>query len=193
MQFARLTQVFRTKRIWASAAMLGSALLLTGCESTSMSRTDKGVVGGGLAGAGVGALVGKATGNTAAGAAIGGVLGAVGGGLTGNAMDNAERRGEQRGIAAANAANAAAQPTNPLSVEDVGALAKRGLTDSLIVTQIRTTNSTYNLSSNQIVYLKDCGVSDQVINEMQLTQQRNGSMGYRSHAPGGTQVGYHPR
>jgi outer membrane protein OmpA-like peptidoglycan-associated protein len=58
---------------------------LTGCAS--MSRTDKGAILGGTAGAVVGGIIGKQSDNTAAGAIIGAAVGGAAGAVIGNYMD----------------------------------------------------------------------------------------------------------
>lgn len=70
-------------------ALMGIALLLAGVTQSgcsSMSRTQQGIVIGGLGGAAAGAVIGgkKSAGK---GALIGGILGAASGGLIGNYMD----------------------------------------------------------------------------------------------------------
>ncbi|MBI5406681.1 MAG: glycine zipper 2TM domain-containing protein, partial [Nitrospirae bacterium] len=70
-------------------ALMGIGLLLAGVMQSgcsSMSRTQQGVVIGGLGGAAAGAMIGgkKSAGK---GALIGGILGAASGGLIGNYMD----------------------------------------------------------------------------------------------------------
>jgi hypothetical protein len=129
-----------------------------------MSNTDRGVLGGGAIGTGVGAAIGSLTGHTGAGAAIGAITGAVGGGLIGNAADERERKEQAARIAAANA-----HP--PLSLEEIANLTQQHVSDEIIITQIRTTGSVYNLTAEQIVWLRQVGVSERVIQEMQLTAQ----------------------
>lgn len=132
-----------------------------------MSNTDKGAIGGGLIGAGTGAAVGHALGNTGAGAVIGTGVGMVAGGLTGNAVDRAEHKAE---VAQAKAEAIAAQ--RQLGITDVVAMAQQHTSDAIIIQQIRTTGSVYNLSPNDIGYLKANGVSDPVVMEMQATATR---------------------
>ena len=145
--------------------LLPGVLLSTGCSS--MSQTEAGAVGGGLLGAGAGALVGSATGHTGAGAAIGAGLGALAGGVTGNAVEESEKR-TQAQIQAATAAQARAQ----LGLVDVATMSQQHISDSVIISQIRTTGSVYRLSPTDINWLKENGVSDPVIMEMQATAAR---------------------
>ncbi|HEV8059850.1 MAG TPA: glycine zipper domain-containing protein [Gemmataceae bacterium] len=134
--------------------------MLTGCSS--MSNTDAGILGGGAIGAATGAIVGKALGNTGAGALIGAGAGAVTGGLIGNAEDKKEVRDAR--IAAVNARN--------MGMTDVAQMTRNGISDGVIIEQIRTSGVVYNLSSADVIWLKEQHVSDQVVFEMQQTALR---------------------
>jgi Glycine zipper len=144
-------------------------LMLTGCSS--MSNTDAGVLGGGAIGAATGAIVGKALGNTGAGALIGAGAGAVTGGLIGHAEDKKEEKAEARAIAAANA--------KALGITDVAQMTQAGVSEGVIISQIRTSPTIFNLSATDIVWLKQQGVSDHVITEMQITASRYPQRIYR--------------
>jgi hypothetical protein len=144
--------------------LLGGLLLagLTGCSS--MNNTTAGAVGGGAVGAGVGALAGAATGHAGAGAAIGAGVGAITGGLLGNAEDRAEDRQKQ-----AAAAYAASLPKPP-TLQDIIALTQSHTSDEIIINQIRQSRAAYSLSAPDIAFLKQNGVSDRVVIEMQSRQ-----------------------
>ena len=58
------------------------------------------------------------------------------------------------------------QPGPPLGIEDVKALAKAGLSDDLIISQIRSSGTIYHLGTADIILLKNAGVSEKVINYM---------------------------
>jgi len=58
------------------------------------------------------------------------------------------------------------QPGPPLGIEDVKALAKAGLSDDLIVSQIRSSATVYHLGTADIIALKSAGVSEKVIDYM---------------------------
>lgn len=136
--------------------------VLTGCAS--MTPTEQGVLGGGALGGVTGAIVGNAVGNTGAGAAIGAGVGALAGGLTGNSVEQAEHRA----VAQANAA----QQQRQLALTDIAQMTAGGLSDAVIIGQIRTTGSVYNLSPAELQWLKDAGVHDAVVLEMQQTAAR---------------------
>jgi hypothetical protein len=134
---------------------LAPVLVLAGCSN--MNHTEQGALVGGGLGAGIGALAGRATGHTAAGAAIGGATGALIGAAAGNSEDRHERE--------------MAKPARgPLSLQDVATLSQQGVTDDIIVNQIYTTGSSYNLSASDIGYLKQYNVSDRVLKAMQDTR-----------------------
>lgn len=159
MQTAHVPQlVGRWATRLLAAAVLASAALSNGCAG--MSNTDRGVLGGGAAGAGIGAAVGSLTHHTGAGAVIGGLTGAVAGGLIGNAVDEKQHREEA-------ARYAATHP--PLSLQDVVNLTHQGVSDDVIIAQIQNTGSVFALTADQIVWLNNSGVHDCVIRAMQLT------------------------
>ena len=56
-----------------------------------------------------------------------------------------------------------AQTSLPPGVQDVVKLSRAGMSDDVILTQIRNQGAFYNLNADQIVYLKDQGVSQAVI------------------------------
>jgi Zn-dependent alcohol dehydrogenase len=159
----------RKRAIWLCLFILGTSSL-TGCES--MSNTAKGgLVGGGI-GSGIGAIAGSATGKTGTGAAVGGLLGAAVGGLVGNDVDQEEKRNKDIQLAEANerAKEASAQPQ--LGLTDVQRMAAQQIDDEIIIKQISSTNSVYNLSAADIEWLKQNGVSNRVIMAMQDSRKR---------------------
>ena len=78
----------------ATALVVVLTIGLAGCEGQPLSPREKGVLAGGVLGAGTGAIIGSAVGNPAAGAAIGGGLGLVAGGLIGNEIQNQQARND---------------------------------------------------------------------------------------------------
>lgn len=58
------------------------------------------------------------------------------------------------------------QPGPPLGMEDIKALAKAGVNDDLIVSQIRNSGTVYQLHAVDIIALKSAGVSERVIDCM---------------------------
>ncbi|MBO0700854.1 MAG: hypothetical protein J2P46_20835 [Zavarzinella sp.] len=151
-------------RFLSVAAIL--AVLPFGAGCSTMSHTAEGAGIGGAIGAGTGAIIGKASnGKAGQGALVGGLIGAGVGGLIGNEKDQQEKREMQAKAEQAQAqAHAAA---TQMGIADVIQWTKDGRSDNVIINQIRTTGSTYQLSSEDVRLLSANGVSDQVIMEMQ--------------------------
>lgn len=129
-------------------------LFLSGCAT----NTGTGAVVGGATGAGVGALVGSATGHAGAGAAIGAGVGAVTGAVVGNSIDQQQNR--DRAIAAASVAGR-------VTKEEVVSMTQNRVDETLIVNQIRGRGMLMPLTSSDIIWLQQCGVSPRVIATMQ--------------------------
>lgn len=140
-------------------------LVLNGCAS--MSNTDKGVLGGAGIGAVTGGIVGRALGNTAAGAAIGAGVGGLAGGLTGSAVDKAEHKAQVQAVAAQ-------QQRAAVGLTDVVKMAQQGVSDAIIIDQIRVSGVVYNLTADEILWLQQNGVHEVVIREMQQSVYRTG-------------------
>ena len=135
---------------------------LAGCES--MNKTEQGAVGGGVLGGTAGALIGSTTGHTGAGAAIGAGLGAISGGLIGNSVEESANK--------AKAVAAAVPAPGQQSLSDIAQMSQQGLSDGVIISQIRATRSVFILSPEQLAWLHQQGVSDGVVMEMQQTASR---------------------
>jgi hypothetical protein len=135
--------------------------LATGCAN--MNNTQSDALGGGLIGGALGAIVGGPR-HALEGAAIGGALGAGTGAVIGHSEDKAEQRYEQR-VAVAQAQAQARM----LGLTDVAQMARDRQSDDVIIGQIRATGSVFRLSATDLTWLKENGVSDRVINEMQYT------------------------
>ena len=74
--------------------------------------------------------------------------------------------------ATATATAKTAEPVKlPYGVEDVLKMSRAQVSDDVIATYIQNTGTIYSLGPNDIVYLKDRGVSDRIINTM-LDQRR---------------------
>lgn len=158
----------RSERLfqWGSVLSLLAAMGGAGGCST-MNNTEKGVGLGAAAGAGVGTLIGAATHNPKTGAVVGALVGGATGGAIGNSMDreDAQKRTDQQVAAVANAqAVAAAQR---MTIMDVAKMVQSGIDDQVVINQLRNTGSFFQLSPNDIQYLKAQGVSDRIIIEMQ--------------------------
>ena len=148
-----------------TSARASVVLLLTlaavGCRSPY--RSDQGALVGGLGGAGLGAIIGKQTGNTGAGAVIGAAAGALTGAAIGGELDE---------IDAHNRAMIEQQlgrrvSASAVTMHDVVAMTQAGVGEELISTHIRVHGVAAPPSAQQIIELKNAGVSDRVIQAMQ--------------------------
>ncbi|MES2199443.1 MAG: glycine zipper domain-containing protein [Chlamydiota bacterium] len=134
---------------------LSTFILLTACESKAGT--------GAIAGAGLGALTGGLIAGNATGALIGAGVGAVAGGLIGAALDEQDRKIMQQ-----NSPQTLQRIDNreQLSIYDIEALSKNGIQDDIIIGQIQNTKSVFYLTSEQIIELKQAGVSQRIIEYM---------------------------
>ncbi len=122
---------------------------------------------GALAGAGTGAVAGGLVTGSVGGVLIGGAAGAITGAVIGASLDESDRellnkespktvykieKGEQ------------------LSLEDIKKMAKAGLSDQVIISQIEATKSVFYLNTADLVDLKKAGISQEVINYMINTE-----------------------
>jgi len=148
-------------------SVLGLAMIVAaGCETPEggYDRTATGALTGGAIGAGTGAIIGNYAGhNTAAGAAIGGAIGMLTGGLIGHSMDEQQREALAR---QSPQTMQRVEQGQPLGLADIKALAKAGVSDEVIVSQIRNSRVVYRLTTAEIIDLKDAGVSNRVIDFM---------------------------
>lgn len=154
------------KRHGIYAGAIALTLLAVGCYTPSgePDRTATGALTGAAIGAGSGAIIGGVAGhNPGAGALIGGAIGALTGGIVGNAMQQ-----QQREILAQQSPQTLQRVDQgqPLGLADIKALAKSGVSDDIIISQIRNSHTVYRLSTAEIIDLKDSGVSPRVIDFM---------------------------
>ena len=161
----RRSEGMRQQRL-IGCLVIAAALLAGGCATPygEPDRTATGALLGGMLGAGTGALIGNAAGHhTAEGAAIGGAAGLLTGAIIGNALDQ-----QHREMLAAQSPETLQriEQGQPLGLADVKALAKAGVSDEVIISQIRNSRTAYHLSTAEIIDLKDAGVSEKVIDFM---------------------------
>ena len=117
---------------------------------------------GGAIGALTGAAIG-ARGHAGPDALIGAAAGALAGGLIGNATDREQATRLQTQGAPANVNMVSTQPT---SLADVQAMAKAGVSDDVIISQIRNSRTIYHLAAVDVIGLRNAGVSEKVLNFM---------------------------
>jgi uncharacterized protein YcfJ len=162
--FCRMRDLIMKKSLMLASGV-SLVVLLAGCE-TPEGRTDRtatGALAGGAFGAGTGAIIGSASGHAGPGAVIGGALGALAGGVIGSSIDQAQR--ERLQVESPQTLQRVSQG-QPLGLADVKALSKAGVSDEVIMSQIRNSRTAYRLSTAEIIDLKDAGVSNRVIDYM---------------------------
>jgi uncharacterized protein YcfJ len=143
----------------------GLMMLLAACQTPQgeTDRTAGGALAGGAIGAGTGAIIGSASGHAGEGALIGGTIGAATGAIVGNQIDQAQREKVQQ----QNPQTLQRVDTGqPLGLADIKALARAGVSDDIIISQIRNSRTVYRLSTAEIIDLKNAGVSNRVIDFM---------------------------
>lgn len=148
----------------ALAVIALSSLFLTGCETPygTPDRAGTGALTGGAIGVASGLLIGGRH-HAAEGAIIGGAVGAVTGGLIGHSMDVEH---QNRLLQQAPQTYTRVDQGQPMSVADIKALARAGVGDDVIISQIRSTRSSFQLGANDIIDLKQSGVSEKVLEFM---------------------------
>ncbi|MGA2801064.1 MAG: YXWGXW repeat-containing protein [Verrucomicrobiota bacterium] len=152
-------------KIYTSTLVIaGLAILLTGCETPE--GTPDNTASGALTGGAVGAISGAAIGgprNGGAGALIGAAVGALAGGTIGHSMDLDQ---QARLRAQAPQTYVRVDQGQPLSTTDIKALAKAGVSDDVIISQIRNSHTIFHLSTSDIIDLHSSGVNERVIDFM---------------------------
>jgi len=174
MRFAKTTML-------VLSASIGLAPL-TGCESLPGGEKEQGAVIGGVGGAAAGAAIGGKD-HRAGGAIIGGLLGAGGGYLVGAKIDKDKKNdGASKQQAEAAAAKAKDNPATAADVnntntadlnndgfvtlDEVAAMEKAGLSDKEQIRRLERTQQYFELTSAQQDYLRQQGVSNDVIDAM---------------------------
>jgi phage tail tape-measure protein len=141
--------------------MTAYVLALSGCAE-NQTKVGEGAALGGILGAVAGGVVGhqQKGRNDVGGALLGGAIGAAAGGIVGSQMPN--QNAPQR--------VSVAQPAYPISqitMQQVVDWTRQGLSSDEIISRIRTTNSMYSLTADDINYLRRQGVSERVVETMQ--------------------------
>ncbi|MGI9518160.1 MAG: hypothetical protein ACR2NP_13985 [Pirellulaceae bacterium] len=148
--------LFRISGLLAAIALM----LFTGCVSGPYAR--QGTAGGALAGGAVGALAGAPSDRALEGAAIGAVAGGVLGGAVGEAAD-------RDAAYAAAEENAYIQEvrSRAVTMDQVVQMTQSGVGDNLIINQIHANGVVGPMTTNDIVAMKQNGVTDSVISAWQ--------------------------
>jgi outer membrane protein with glycine zipper len=148
-------------RVCLILCFLGAAALGAGCQS--MNYAQRGGVLGGLAGAGIGAAAGESGGDAVPGALIGGAVGALTGSVIGDGIDaDLARKAEIEARIGRRLAEAA-------TPDDAIAMTRAGLSDDVIISHIRAHGVARPLEVNDLIHLRNQGVSDAVIKSLQTS------------------------
>jgi uncharacterized protein YcfJ len=147
------------KKVLAFILCGGLIFFTAGCQSAK-TRATEGAVIGGVLGAAAGGIIGHQSHHGAEGAAIGAAAGAIGGAIVGSQIEKPPD---------SSSSTAATQTANPnqMSIAQIVELTKQGVNEDVIIDKIRLTNSKFNLSADDLNYLKQQGVSQKVIAAMQ--------------------------
>lgn len=152
-----------SKRRFIGAVLLLTAVAGAGCASPY--HADRGALFGGVMGAGLGAVAGAAVGDPLAGAAIGGVAGTMTGAVVGGAIDDVEAR--NRAEIAAHLGRPA--PVGAITMPDVISMSQAGVSEDVIATHVRNHGLARPLTTNDIIYLQQNGVTPKVVQAMQAS------------------------
>ncbi len=148
------------KSLFVTLALTSLVCSSIGCNSPY--HRDRGAAMGGLAGAAIGAAIGEHNDNPLAGAAIGTVAGALTGAAIGDAVDADIARNnaiieQQMGQRLAGA----------VTVPQAIAMSQSGLSPEVINTHIRANGVAQRPTTDDLIVMKNQGVSDVVVNAMQ--------------------------
>lgn len=151
-----------------------------GCQSPNYQRN--GTILGGLGGAGLGAAIGNKSQNALPGALIGGAIGAIAGNAVGEGIDQDRAAAQQQAYAQGVGTQAARGAVTP---QDVIAMSRAGLSEDVIATHVRTNGVTQQLQVNDLIYLRNQGVPDSVLQAMQQapTAQARYNTAYTAAVP----------
>lgn len=147
-------------RILAIGSLLASTL--TGCSS--MNHTQRNSLVGSTVGTTAGAIIGHQSGHGPKGAVIGAVAGGVTGALVGNAQDDRDaaiRRAEYA------EGQLASQSEPAMTNNDLIRMRSGGLSDDIIINAIRSRGGRFDLSPEALIGLRQAGVSEDIIREIQ--------------------------
>jgi hypothetical protein len=171
-----------------AVALVGA--LLVGCENLPGTKGQQGAVIGGAGGAATGAVVGGEK-HRAVGAIIGGVLGAAGGYVVGANSDkiigknkdeaeSAGQRAKTTPVTAEQARSARTADVNSdgyVTLDEVVAMKDAKLSDREMLNRLEATGQVFELNAESKQYLRDRGISENVIREMQnLNQTRRDTL-----------------
>lgn len=143
----------------------GFLVLLAVLSSTARvhaQHTERGAVLGGIAGALTGAAIGDRNDEAGAGALIGGAVGLVTGAMIGQGQDQRQARYRYQ-----QARQQAAFAARAISLSDVVTMTQGGVSDAVILNQIRQNGVQRELEVSDVIFLHRQGVSETVITALQ--------------------------
>jgi hypothetical protein len=170
-----------SRRSWSLALALVAISIFAGCRSPYYG--DRGALLGGATGAAIGAAVGEDSGNAVPAAILGAGIGAITGGAIGDGIDAdlAQSRAEVE-------ARMGRQMSGAVTPQDAIAMTAAGLSEDVIATHIRANGVAQAPGVNDLIYLRNQGVSDHVIQALQQTPPRGAGTVYAAAPPPGVPV-----
>lgn len=167
--------------MWGMAGALAVSPVMVGCDDLPGGGREQGAVIGGLSGAAAGAILGGED-NRLVGALIGGALGAGGGYLIGQELDKkdkdearqASQRAQENPVTVEDARRARTADINNdgfITLDEVAAMEQAGLSDNEMLDRLEETGQVFALNQEQEDYLRQRGVSNNVIIEMRNLNQ----------------------
>jgi hypothetical protein len=177
---------------------------LAGCENLPGNEKEQGTVIGGVGGAAAGAALYKK--NRLLGGLVGGALGAGGGYLIGanwdkikgNKKEEATRANDEaqrNPVKASDVEKAKTADVNGdgfVTLDEVVAMHDAGVSKKEQIRRLEKTGQYFELSTEQEQYLKDHGVSDDVVATMRTMNQDVREAADKSTANGGSSMGNDP-
>ncbi len=142
---------------------------LSACHSPFYA--DRGAAAGALSGALAGAAIGESQGDAGAGALVGGAVGTLAGAAIGNSIDQDIARSQ-----AEIEQQLGRRLRGAVTVADVIAMAHADLGENVIITHIRSNGVAQPPQVEDLISLRDAGISDRVIQEMQQTPLPQGPL-----------------
>ena len=130
-------------------------LVVCGCQ-TNKTRVGEGAGIGGTVGAIAGGIIGFQSGHPLQGAVIGGAIGGGTGALVGAQIKKPTQE-------------VASQTPAQLTMQQIVDLTKQGVSSDDIIAKIKAANSKYSLTVDDLDYLHKQGVSQRVIETMQVS------------------------
>ena len=151
-------------------AVLLLSLPLSNAAAQYPYNTQRGSVLGGLAGAAAGVAIGDHNDKPLAGALIGGAIGMATGAALGNSRDQqaAQNRAYQYQQQQQTQYLQQQQLSRTVTIQDVIAMSRSGLTDAVIINHIQANGVRSELQVADVIAMHENGVSQQVIAAMQL-------------------------